>query len=236
MNDLQETLLHSALDARNEREFFDALHKSAKQLGFEHCAYGMRAPLPVSAPRVHMLSSYPDEWQRRYTEQGYLACDPTVAHALRSAASLTWSEELFADCRPFWEEARAHGLSTGWAQPCHGPNRVIGLFTLARSGSESSSRELGSVAMEMYWVAQVAHEGMARFLLPKVLPEASAKLTARETEVLRWTADGKTSSEISGIMRISERTVNFHINNAMEKLDTNNKTAAVVKAAVLGLL
>lgn len=236
MSDLQETLLHTALHARNEKELFSALHKSANALGFEHCAYGMRVPLPVSDPKVHMMSSYSDDWQRRYTEQGYLACDPTVAHALRSPASMVWSDTLFAECRPFWEDARAHGLNVGWAQPCHGPNRVIGLFTLARSGNELSTRERRGLAMEMYWVSQIAHEGMAHFLLPKIMPEASVTLSTRETEVLRWTADGKTSNEVSEIMHISERTVNFHINNAMEKLGTNNKTAAAVKAAVLGLL
>lgn len=236
MNVLQETLLHSAVASSNEREFFDSLQKSAKQLGFEYCAYGLRAPLPVSSPRVHMMNSYPDGWQRRYDEQGYIACDPTVAHALSSPTSLIWTDELFSNCREFWEDARAHGLSVGWAQPCHGPNRVVGLLTLARSCDELSSREFGSIAMQMYWVAQIAHEGMAHYLLPKIMPETSVKLSPRETEALRWTADGKTSGEVSEIMCISERTVNFHINNAVVKLCACNKTAATVKAAMLGLL
>ncbi len=51
-----------------------------------------------------------------------------------------------------------------------------------------------------------------------------------------WTAEVKTSGEIAEILKISERTVNFHINNAIAKLDTPNKTAAAVRAALLGLL
>jgi len=54
--------------------------------------------------------------------------------------------------------------------------------------------------------------------------------------VLRWTADGKTSSEISCILNIAERTVNFHINNVVAKLNAANKTSAAIKAAMLGLL
>jgi len=61
-------------------------------------------------------------------------------------------------------------------------------------------------------------------------------LTAREVEVLKWTADGKTSGEVSEILCVSENTVNFHVKNAVAKLRTANKTAAVVKAAMLGLL
>ena len=57
-----------------------------------------------------------------------------------------------------------------------------------------------------------------------------------KVEVLRWTADGKTAGEIGQIMDISERTVNFHINNSLEKLGSNNKTAAVIKAAIMRLL
>jgi LuxR family transcriptional regulator, quorum-sensing system regulator SolR len=54
--------------------------------------------------------------------------------------------------------------------------------------------------------------------------------------MLLWTAEGKTSSEAATILSLSERTVNFHINNAIMKLRAANKTQAVVKAALLGLL
>ena len=56
-------------------------------------------------------------------------------------------------------------------------------------------------------------------------------LTEREIDVLRWTADGKTSAEIAEIMCISERTVNFHVNNVVAKLGACNKTSAAVRAA-----
>ncbi|MDO9046340.1 MAG: LuxR C-terminal-related transcriptional regulator [Methylobacter sp.] len=68
------------------------------------------------------------------------------------------------------------------------------------------------------------------------MQEADAKLSNREIAVLRWTADGKTSGEISRILNISERTVNFHINDVVTKLNAVNKTSATVKAAMIGLL
>jgi LuxR family transcriptional regulator len=61
-------------------------------------------------------------------------------------------------------------------------------------------------------------------------------LTAREVEVLRWTAEGKISMDISDILGITERTVNFHIGNCMRKLGATSKTSAAVQAALLGLL
>jgi LuxR family transcriptional regulator len=88
----------------------------------------------------------------------------------------------------------------------------------------------------MAWLTQAAHLGMSRCLTPKLMPEADAKLSNREIAVLRWTADGKTSGEISCILKISEHTVNFHIHNVINKLNATNKTSAAVKAAMIGLL
>ena len=73
-------------------------------------------------------------------------------------------------------------------------------------------------------------------LTDSLLPEAVVKLVEREITALRWTAEGKTSADIAEILRISERTVNFHLNNASAKLGACNKTAAAVKAALLGLI
>ena len=88
----------------------------------------------------------------------------------------------------------------------------------------------------MIWLVQLAHLGMARRLTPKLMPEAEVTLSKREIQVLRWTAEGKTSSEVADILRIAERTVNFHITNAIIKLNASNKTAAAIRASVLGLL
>lgn len=64
----------------------------------------------------------------------------------------------------------------------------------------------------------------------------NTNLTQREIEIIGWSALGKTSSEVAIIEGISERTVNFHLANVMEKLGAVNKTAAVAKAVRLGLI
>ncbi|MHB1281098.1 MAG: helix-turn-helix domain-containing protein [Acidithiobacillus sp.] len=42
-----------------------------------------------------------------------------------------------------------------------------------------------------------------------------------------WAGDGNTADNIAGMLHISERTVNFHVRNAMSKLNASNKTDAV---------
>lgn len=67
-------------------------------------------------------------------------------------------------------------------------------------------------------------------------PDMDPQLSARETEVLRWTAAGKTAAEIAQILSISGRTVEFHINSAARKLDTVNRVQTVVEAIRKNLL
>lgn len=90
--------------------------------------------------------------------------------------------------------------------------------------------------MKMRWLAHVAHLILSRIFTTRQAEAMQPHLTAREIEVLKWTADGKTSADISSLLEVSENTVNFHIKNAVTKLQTTNKTAATVRAAMLGLL
>lgn len=228
--------MEGLLTAQNEAEFLQRLASVARELGFEYCAYGMRMPLPLSNRKLFMLNNYSEEWQQRYAQENYLAVDPTVAHGMKSVAPVVWSESLFEGCPGMWEDARAHGLKVGWAQSSYAPTGAAGLLTLARSHDALTSAELRRNASQLAWFVQSAHEGMARLVAAKSPQMQTTPLTSREIEVLAWTADGKTSSEVGQIMNITERTVNFHVNNSLEKLGVVNKTACVVKAVMLGLL
>jgi DNA-binding CsgD family transcriptional regulator len=61
-------------------------------------------------------------------------------------------------------------------------------------------------------------------------------MSVREVEVLRLSADVKTAYEISRILNLSERTVNFHVHRAIEKLGVCNKIAAVCAATRAGAI
>ena len=232
----QDDQLHALLSIRCPRELVRALVGITRELGFDNCAYGLRMPVPVSRPKIVMFNNYPAAWQARYRERNFLDVDPTVHHGMRSLLPLVWTDEVFASTPELWEEARSFGLQVGWAQSSLDANGVGGMLTLARSGEALSDLEMQDKGLRMAWLAQVGHLGMSRCLAPELLPDAEIRLTKRELAVLRWTGDGKTSGEIAEILRISERTVNFHVRNAVTKLGTTNKLAATVKAAMLGML
>lgn len=61
-------------------------------------------------------------------------------------------------------------------------------------------------------------------------------VTARELQVLRLVAAGRTNREIAAELAISERTVERHISNIFTKLGVSNRTAAAAHAYDHGLL
>jgi DNA-binding CsgD family transcriptional regulator len=56
------------------------------------------------------------------------------------------------------------------------------------------------------------------------------QLNDREIDTLTWVARGKTSVEIAEILQLSKRTVDFHVDNARNKLGVSTRTEAAIKA------
>ncbi|GAA5785358.1 LuxR family transcriptional regulator [Chitiniphilus shinanonensis] len=236
MKSWAEDLLSSLEDAQDELQIFQKIEKAAAALGFDFVAHGMRLPLPLSNPRTFIQSNYPDAWRERYLAAGYLETDPSVLHGRQSQAPLVWSREAFQNAPQLWEEANDFGLRVGWAQSSLDAQGVGSMLTLARSGEPLTPEELAGKEFRMRWLVNMTHLALASLHKSEMRKYATTSLTAREIEILKWTGDGKTSGEISDILAVSENTVNFHIKNAVAKLQTANKTAAVVRAAMMGLL
>jgi LuxR family quorum sensing-dependent transcriptional regulator len=57
-----------------------------------------------------------------------------------------------------------------------------------------------------------------------------AALTSRELEILRWIKHGKNNTEISEIISVAVKTIEYHVGNIFKKLGAGNRTAAVVIA------
>jgi LuxR family transcriptional regulator len=236
MNGWQEDLLRLADVHHTEEHIFKTVATAARSLGFEYCAYGLRLPLPMSNPTIITRNNYSADWQRRYAEACYLGIDPSVLHASKSQNALVWTDAVFSSAPKLWDEAKSAGLRFGWSQSSFDTAGVSGMLSLSRSSEALTPQELDQNELKMRWLVQISHMLLSRSLAITAATKAEGALTEREVEVLKWTADGKTSGEISDILSISENTINFHVKNAIVKLGVVNKTAAVVRAAMLGLL
>ncbi|MDQ9037531.1 LuxR family transcriptional regulator AbaR [Acinetobacter seifertii] len=238
MESWQEDLLSAFLIVQDEYQLFEVVKSTASKLGFDYCAYGMQSPLSIAEPKTIMLNNYPQAWQQRYVEQQYIKVDPTVQHCMISLKPLVWSSQYTHTQaeKDFWEEARSYGLNVGWAQSSRDFIGTRGMLTLARSSDQLSEKEQKAQYTNMYWLTQTVHSSIAKIVNDVEFSQFNLYLTNREKEVLRWTAEGKTSAEIAQILGVSERTINFHLSNSMQKLNVNNKISAAIRAVMLGLL
>jgi LuxR family transcriptional regulator len=234
----QDECLQQAMAAPNEAALITLLESVAAQLGFEYCAYFARVAIPVTQPRYVFCSNLSQQWSERYLNEGWWAHDPAVMRGERCTLPLVWDEQTLAGALPaFRDAALGHGLRFGWSQSCLDAQGARGTLTFARAQPALTDLELRHKNAQMAWMAQVIHAAMMSLTAQKYpVLQPPVALSEREREVLRWTAEGKTSAEVADILRISERTVNYHINRCIEKLKVNNKLAATVRAAMQGML
>ncbi|MDO4637296.1 MAG: autoinducer binding domain-containing protein [Lautropia sp.] len=236
MEKWQEELIHLHPDGTTAlHTIFHAIEKAAYALEFDYVAYDYQAALPASKPHVTLINNYPEIWQKRYRQAGYLKQDPRLHRCIHTNRPVIWNDELFADAPALWHDARQCGLCHGWSQPLPDVPAGAGVLSLVRPLQALTARELNSKASQMQWLAHVTHT----LLSHRIRHDHAAhirQLTDREIEVLKWTADGKSSQDIADILKLSKNTVDFHIKNTVKKLNVPNKTAAVVQALILGLI
>lgn len=65
---------------------------------------------------------------------------------------------------------------------------------------------------------------------------AESPLTARQTEIVRHIASGRTDQEIAAMLFISHRTVNAHVAHILSRLQVRTRHEATRRARDLGLL
>jgi len=205
-----------------------------KTCGFH--AYIMAGiPQPGTAlADVTLANGWPQEWFEVYTRENFVVMDPIPRYGASTVQPFGWSEARYEkDSDPaahlVMTRATEFRLMDGYCIPLHYDE---GGAAISLATEHLNLDPVAKSALQLIGVyAYNRLRSLAR-------PERQRRdlLTAREREVLRWAAGGKTSWEISVILRISERTVKFHLVEASRKLNAVNRTSAVAKALARGLI
>jgi DNA-binding CsgD family transcriptional regulator len=180
--------------------------------------------------------TYPASWIKQYLQNNYVDVDPVLREGFRRMVPFQWSElTVGTDTElAFLQDALAHGVGPfGMSIPVIGKHGHRGLFSLSFSGSEPEWAAFVETSTPMLVeIANRIHQRVIR----EVFGEDRPHLSAREVDVLRWTALGKDAGEIAAILEISFHTTRGYLKSARHKLDCVTSAQAVSRAIELGLL
>jgi LuxR family transcriptional regulator, quorum-sensing system regulator CviR len=176
--------------------------------------------------------AYSGEWLDEYERNNYFTIDPTKRVMLREARCFRWSDAFRAATadgpQRYIRRAREHGIDDGVTVSSRRESSGAIVF-LAFLGAELAVARRHAAMLG--YLAPFLHEAMYAAAGPAAdRDQVIGALTEREAEALRWATAGKTNWEISMILSISERTVKFHVQNAMAKLGASSRAHAVAIA------
>lgn len=113
---------------------------------------------------------------------------------------------------------------------------LIGLACRELGDEDTAAMELDAARCAFQQLGAAPDIARVEALSQAAAPEAAGGLTAREVQVLRHVAAGKTNREIADELFISEKTVARHMSNIFSKLRLPNRAAATAYAYEHGLV
>jgi DNA-binding CsgD family transcriptional regulator len=213
--------------------------KACEELEFDKFVLARR----IDGPTRAILHRLPHDWlalrYRSLEAGGAEKADPLVRHVVSGGVPTPWNSdgkvmftrrEIRCVAPRLLGIAGEFGLRTGVTIPLRSTGMnwsYMNFICGARRGLFQMMRPLSDANL----LAHFVDAAMRRF---QGAVDRRPPLSSRETEVLRWAAVGKTSWEISQILRISERTVNLHVANACRKLAVRGRSAACARALAEG--
>jgi LuxR family quorum sensing-dependent transcriptional regulator len=207
----------------------ESLRCATAKLGFEYyCLSGFARP-GERPDSVILAYRAPKEWLAVYAQERYSDIDHVLRFCRRSTmpffgAAAPYDPEREPRAVEMLRRLGEFGIPQGLMVPIPGPAGCMGFVWLSGGRLELPEHYMPA----LHLMALYAFD-RARCLLASTAEERTP-LTARELEVLKWAACGKSAWEIGEILNISKRTADEHAQTGMRKLGAANRTQAVAIA------
>ena len=216
--------------ARSADAILQAFRSAMERYGLRNFLItGLPVPHDTDWQREILADGWSPEWHRRYVTEEYFLHDPCVAQCRHSPQPFRWGElpaaRLVARAKLVIDEAAEFGMKEGICVPIHVPLAGPGVVTMA-----SDRMEVPPSAMPLIETLCVhTFRSLSALGTPGDRDEPTP-LTARERELLEWSAQGKSTDDIACILGVTRNTVESHQRNIRAKLDAINVAHAIVKA------
>ena len=214
------------------RQRFDAF---STRLGFSSSACLNVPSQPQEPLTVVEVSRQDNAFWAEYRDQRLYSFDPVLARAARSSVCLAWSEieksdHLDANEQRVFECARRYGMTDGISVPIHQTGNGFVLVSLI--GNPATMNQ--SVRLVIHLAVTAVYTQFRALFHAETIQDRA--LTRRQIEIVAWLAVGKSDWEISQILGVSPKTVNFHVENIKRKYGVATRIQAIVAAMRDGLL
>jgi LuxR family quorum sensing-dependent transcriptional regulator len=195
-------------------------------------------PGPGEGPEGKVvLNTRPPDYIDHYVARRYIDRDPLITELRRSLSPFAWSDlqqrrRLSKAELRIIEEGREFDAYNGFIMPVVARTGSIAIFSPCGRDPNLSPRARSALEI----LGTYAHCALQRAVAQeqRMSGDRGTALTAREREIMRWVAAGKTDDEIGEILTIARETVTTHVENAKIKLNATRRTFAVVQALRFG--
>jgi len=228
--------IHSAVYCNTQDELNNLIHDLKGIIPFDYatCVISQYSHLTNKVSQEVININYPTEWLELYIAKNFKYVDPIIIENFKHYKLQYWEDtyKKYPPPKNFLKIAASFGLIKGYTHGARSANgKDASLTSIAGPAVERNERT------ESIFKVIVPHFHQTLIRVSKTIPfKDKIFLSPREQEVLKWVAHGKSSWDISVILGISERTINFHVNSIMQKLDAVTRAHAVAIAFDLGLI
>lgn len=226
-------IIQSAIGCKSEQ---DVITVTGRIMDLVSADMGVCALGEIDSGRLLKVANHnwPTEWAMMYTSEELYRQDPVFLFNYEHFKAFEWkaATDRFSERSnmDIMNRAGEFGLRYGISSGICKDGSKGSIFSFACESNRFSSHHLQILDI----LTPHIHQALLKTLEPQTRHDID--LSSREKEVLRWMREGKTNWEISMILRISERTVKFHVQNIERKLNAVNKAHAIAIAMDSGLV
>jgi DNA-binding CsgD family transcriptional regulator len=198
--------------------------------GFENHIFGRIVARKVTETN---WVEFPEGHFETYLAEDWEAVDPILAFTATATRPFCWDDvaprmQFSQDQTALLDECKRVGVHSIIVAPFPNPNGGCDIVGVSRRQAGLPDRSRTAVLQAICVQTWCRLADLIGIGVDNGYREIT--LTNRELEILKWVKDGKSNSEISEIMDLSVKTIEYHVGNILKKLGAANRTTAVVIA------
>lgn len=212
-----------------DMEIIEQIHSITDSLGSKGFSYAVKPKSKQQNPSI--VSNFPQHWKNKYEKLSFHHIDPIMVYAQKSTLPFHWVD---VGSKPFLDVRNVRvskhvipGVLNGYTIPLHDHMDNVIAFSVWGEKQQLEMMENDKrLNDDVYRRILILHESTLQKY--NQCPEDKLQiLSARELQVLNLVSRGKTYSEVSNRLSISENTVKFHVKNILTKLNSSNMKQAI---------